>query len=325
MKAIVPLLTAAALVAALGFSVLVAAPAQERSIRAEVNLVNVFASVMDSNGRPVADLTAADFELREEGRPQAIEIFETETNLPLELALMIDTSLSTQKEMRFQVEAAARFIRQVLRPGDRMAIFQFADTVDQLSTFSEDVAGHQQALRRILPGGGTVMYDAIYLASERLERSERGRRRVIVLVTDAGESTSVVRFDAARRAALRAEAMLYTILIRPIRSESGRNTAGEHALVTITDATGGAMYFPEAVEQLDEMYERIDRELRMQYRLGYYPVPRPPAGAFRRIELRVLAAETPHAADSAVPREKPRAGYEVRFRRGYYAAEESSR
>lgn len=325
MKAVVHSLSVAAAVGALALVTLAGGRAQERAIRAEVNLVNIFASVMDSNGRPVADLTREDFELLEEGRPQTIEVFETETDLPLELALMIDTSLSTQKELRFQQEAAARFIRQILRPGDRLAVFQFADTVDKLSDFSDNVRSHQQALRRIVPGAGTVMYDAIFLASELLERSAPARRRVIVLVTDAGESTSVVRFEAARRAALRAEAMLYTILIRPIRSESGRNTAGEHALIHITDATGGAMYFPEAIEQLDEMYERIDRELRMQYRLGYYPVPRPPAGAFRRIELRVLAQQAPHAADSAVPREKPRRGYEVRFRRGYYAAEETSR
>jgi Ca-activated chloride channel homolog len=301
------------------------ARAQERTIRAEVNLVNVLASVVDSNGRPVPDLSAENFELIEEGRAQRIEIFEPETNLPLDLALMIDVSLSTQKELRFQQEAAARFIRQILRPGDRLAVFQFADTVDQLSRFSDDVREHQQALRRIVPGAGTVMYDAIYLASELLERSPPGRRRVIVLVTDAGESTSTVRFEQARRAALSSQIMLYTILIRPIRSESGRNTAGEHALITISDVTGGAMYFPEVIEQLDEMYERIDRELRMQYRLGYYPEPRPPAGAYRRLELRVRAPEEPHTADGAVPREKARAGYEVRYRRGYYASEEVSR
>ena len=94
-----------------------------------------------------------------------------------------------------------------------------------------------------------------------------------------GETTSVSKFDDARRAAIASGALLYSIIIRPVKNESGRNTAGEHALITITDSTGGAMFILDALDQLDAMFDRIDRELRTQYLLGYYPHPTPPPGS----------------------------------------------
>jgi Ca-activated chloride channel family protein len=142
-------------------------------------------------------------------------------------------------------------------------------------------------LRRITPGDGTALYDAIFLGSQGLTKNPAGRRRVIVLVTDAGETTSRADFETARRAALRADALLYTIVVRAVKNEGGRNTAGEHALDTIADSTGGATYFPDTIGQLAEMFDRIDRELRTQYRIAYYPDPRPPAGTFRSLEVRV--------------------------------------
>ena len=137
------------------------------------------------------------------------------------------------------------------------------------------------------PGDGTALYDAVFLGSQALGKGAPERRRVLVLLTDAGETTSRSDFETARRAALRAEALLYTIVMRPVKSEGGRNTAGEHALETIADTTGGAMYYPDEPPQLDAMFDRIDRELRTQYRLGYYPQPRPPQGVYRQIEVRV--------------------------------------
>ena len=110
---------------------------------------------------------------------------------------------------------------------------------------------------------------------------------MIILVTDGGETTSHYDFDAARKAAVRSGALLYTILIRPVKSESGRNTAGEHALDTITDTTGGAMFFPDTPEELGVIFDRIDHELRTQYRLGYYPEPKGPANTYRSIEVKV--------------------------------------
>jgi len=277
------------------------APEQRSSsIRVDVSLVSVLASVLDKNNRPAPNLTPDHFEIYEEGRPQQIAVFEPETQQPLDLALMMDSSLSELKELPFEIEAASRFIRQVVRPGDRMAVYEFADSVTQLTSFTSDVRRLQNAVRRITLGDGTSLYDAVFLGAGALSRGTPGRRRVLVLLTDAGETTSHTDFESARRAALRADALLYTIVFSPVKSEGGRNTAGENALAVITDGTGGAMLYPDNVSQLNAMFDRIDRELRTQYRLGYYPQPRPPGGVYRRIEVRI------------------KGDYTIRHRKSYY-------
>jgi Ca-activated chloride channel homolog len=260
---------------------------QRGRIRVEVNLVSLLASVLDKNGRPALGLTADQFAVYEEGVQQKIEVFEPETQQPLDLALMIDSSLSEIKDLEFEADAASRFIQKLVRPTDRLAVYEFADAVTQLAPFSSNVASLQAGVHRIVPGDGTALYDAIYLGSQALAKNPAGRRRAIVLVTDAGETTSRADFETARRAALRADALLYTIVVRVVKNEGGRNTAGEHALETIADSTGGATYFPDSADQLGSMFDLIDRELRTQYRIAYYPNPRPPAGEFRNLEVRV--------------------------------------
>jgi Ca-activated chloride channel homolog len=261
-------------------------------IHVQVNFVNILASVIDANGRPVPDLTQDAFELSEEGVPQKIERFEAETNRPLDLALMVDSSMSTFKDLKFETEAAAHFIRQVVRPGDTLSVFEFSDSVTQLSEFSDNVPKLQEAARRITPGAGTSVYDAVVLGANTLKRRPGDRRRAIVLVTDAGETTSVSKFEDARRTAIASEALLYSIVIRPVKNENGRNTAGEHALITITDNTGGALFILDEIQQLDAMFDRIDRELRTQYLLGYYPNPSPPPGTYRHVEVKVKTGDT---------------------------------
>jgi Ca-activated chloride channel homolog len=264
-------------------------PSQERGkIRVNVNLVSVLASVLDEHNRPAPDLPIEAFQIFEEGVQQKIEVFESETQQPLDLALMIDASLSAHKEISFEQEAAAHFIRQVLRSGDRLAVFSFDENVRQIAAFSDNVPSLQEAVRKIPPGAGTSIYDAVLLGSNTLEKRGESRRRVIIMITDAGETTSTSDFDAARKAAVRSGALLYTIVVRPIKSESGRNTAGEHALETMTDTTGGAMFYPDSPRDLDTIFDRIDRELRTQYRLAYYPNPRGPSNTYRTIEVKVL-------------------------------------
>jgi Ca-activated chloride channel homolog len=263
-------------------------PASQRGrIRVNVNLVNVLVSVLDEHNRPAAGLQRESFQLFEEGVEQKIEVFESETQLPLDLALMIDSSLSAHKEIAFEQEAAAHFIRQVLRPGDRLSVFSVDEEITQLAAFTDDVSSLQAAVHRMPAGSGTSIYDAILLGSRSLARRGEDRRRVIVLVTDAGETTSRADFDAARKEAVRSGSLLYTVVVRPVKNESGRNTAGEHALETITDTMGGAMFFPDEVSELDGIFDRINRELRTQYRLGYYPNPRGPASTYRQIEVKV--------------------------------------
>src|SRR5580704_6351162 len=267
---------------------------QKGTIRVQTNLVNVLTSVQDADGHPILDLPKESFQILEEGVPQEITRFEAETSQPLDLALMMDTSLSTTKELKFETETAAHFIHQVVRPTDRLSVFEFSDEVTQLSTFSSDINYLQSAARRMTPGTGTVLYDSLVLGSHALARLTRDRRRVIVLVTDAGETTSSSKFDDARRAAIASGAVLYSIVVRPVPNESGRNTAGEHALITITDSTGGALFYLDTFDQLEGLFERINRELRTQYLLSYYPTPQPPPNVYRHIELRVKGGTPLH-------------------------------
>jgi Ca-activated chloride channel family protein len=263
-------------------------PSKQRGrIQVTVNLVNVLVSVLDEHNRPAPDLPRESFQLFEEGVQQEINIFEPETSQPLDIALMIDASLSAHKEISFEQEAAAHFIRQVLRPSDRLSVFSFDESVSQRASFSDNVPALQEAVRKIPDGAGTSIYDAVLLGSRALAQRGDDRRRVIILVTDAGETTSRTDFDSARKAAVRANALIYTIVVRPVKNESGRNTAGEHALETMTDTTGGAMFYPDTAQELPAIFDRIDRELRTQYRLAYYPNPRGPANTYRSIVVTV--------------------------------------
>lgn len=272
---------------------------QRGKIRVNVNLVNVLVSVLDEHNRPAPDLPRDAFQVFEEGIEQKVEVFESETQQPLDLALMIDASLSAHKEIAFEQEAAARFIRRVLRPGDSLGVFSIDENVTQLAGFSDNVAMLQAAVHRIPDGSGTSIYDAILLGARSLARRGDDRRRVIVMMTDAGETTSASDFETARKEAVRSGTLLYTIVVRPVKNESGRNTAGEHALQTITDTMGGAMFFPDKIQELDAIFERIDRELRTQYRLGYYPNPRAPVNTYRQIAVKVTGV------------------YQIRHRKGY--------
>src|SRR5467141_412004 len=261
--------------------------AQRGRIRIDVNLVSVLVSILDEKNRPAPDLPREAFQLFEEGVEQKIDRFESQTSQPLDLALMIDSSLSAHKEISFEQEAAAHFIRQVLRPGDRLSVFAFDEDVTQRAAFSDNVPALQDAVRKIPDGAGTSIYDAVLLGSRALARRGEDRRRVIILVTDAGETTSRADFDSARKEAVLSNALLYTIVIRPVKNESVRNTAGEHALETMTDTTGGAMFYPDSAQELGAIFDRIDRELRTQYLLAYYPNPRGPANTYRSIVVKV--------------------------------------
>jgi Ca-activated chloride channel homolog len=262
------------------------------TVKVNVNLVTVLVSVLDERNRPAPNLPVGAFQILEEGHPQKIDVFEQETKQPLDIALMIDTSLSAHKEIIFERDAAANFIKQVLRPDDSLSVFAFDETVTQVAKFSSDVPALQSAVHKITDGAGTSIYDAVLLGSHALNSRSNERRRVIVMVTDGGETTSRSDFESARKAALRAGILLYTIIVRPVKNENGRNTAGEHALQTITETTGGAMFYPQSMEELPIIFDRIDAELRTQYRLAYYPNPRGPANTYRTIEVQVLPGYT---------------------------------
>ena len=270
----------------------------------QTDLVSILASVTDDKGEPVIGLTQSAFQLTEEGIAQRIVRFEPQTNRPLDLALMIDTSGSAAIELRIERDAAEHFVQEVVRPGDRLAVFSFTSDVVQLSNFSDDAKVLEGAIHRVEMGAdmGTSLYDAVVLGSQSVRRQGAERRRALVIITDAGETTSVSKFEDARRTAIASNILLYTVVVRPMKSDAGWNTAGEHAISTITDSVGGAMYYPTNLSDLGAIFDRINRELRTQYLLGYYPNPTPPPGSDRHVVVTVNTRDT------------------VRYRKEYFTA-----
>lgn len=275
-------------------------------LRVDVNLVSVMATVLTPSEQPALGLTREDFEIYEDGVRQELAVFEPQTQVPLALALMVDASLSTAKDLRFEKESTARFIEQVARARDQVAVYEFSDDVRLLGDYSSDVNYLQRAVRGVIPDAGTALYDAIVYASGDLAR--RPGRRVLILVTDGDDTTSQNDFHAALRAAQQAEVLLYAVVIRPIRSEAGRNIRGEHALIQLAQDTGGHVFFPDRVEELDQVFPVINRELRTQYLLGYYPSRGSSSENFHRIEVRVKGEKLI-----------------VRYRTGYYVHPEWDR
>jgi Ca-activated chloride channel family protein len=277
---------------------------QKGPIRVQTDLVSILASVTDAKGEPVIGLDQSAFQLTEEGIAQKIVRFEPQTNRPLDLALMLDASGSAAIELKIERDAAAHFVEEVVRPTDRLAVFSFAADVVQLSNFSADLRQLDSAVRRVdtSPDMGTSLYDAVVLGSQSVRRQGADRRRALVIITDAGETTSVSKFEDARRAAIASNILLYTVVVRPMKSDAGWNTAGEHAISTITDSVGGAMYYPTNLSELGEIFDRINQELRTQYLLGYYPNPTPPPGSDRHVAVTVNSGDT------------------VRYRREYFTA-----
>jgi len=277
---------------------------QKGPIRVQTDLVSILASVTDDKGEPVIGLSQSAFQLTEEGIAQKIVRFEPQTNRPLDLALMLDASGSAAIELKIEREAAAHFIEEVTRPGDRLAVFSFGADVVQLSNFSDDLKQLDSAVRRVdtSPDMGTSLYDAVVLGSQSVRRQGAERRRALVIITDAGETTSVSKFEDTRRTAIASNVLLYTVVVRPMKSDAGWNTAGEHAISTITDSVGGAMYYPTNLSELGAIFDRINRELRTQYLLGYYPTPTPPPGSDRHVVVKVNTGDN------------------VRYRREYFTA-----
>jgi Ca-activated chloride channel homolog len=277
----------------------------QTTLKVNVKLVNLFVSVVDPHGSPVAGLAKDNFQIFEDGRPEKIAVFERESELPLSIVLAIDTSLSTRKDIRLELNSARRFIHTVLRPQDRLALYQFSEIVDELQTFTNDLHEIDRALDRARIGSATALYDAVYLGSEALEK--RKGRKVMVVVTDGGDTASKTDYQAALRSALEAEALVYSVIIVPIESNAGRNTGGEHALIQLAHDTGGKFFYAENPTQLDTVFKKIDEELRTQYMLAYYPSQRLADSEFRRIEVTV----TPPAAEQGEQ-------LTVRHRAGYY-------
>jgi Ca-activated chloride channel family protein len=276
-------------------------PAQEATLRLDVRLVNIFVSVTDRNGAIVGRLAREDFAVTEDGRPQQISVFERQSELPLNLTLAIDTSGSVKKDMGEEADAARRFVHAILRPQDQMSLLQFATEVKELSPFTNKVGQIDRGLGQLHSDYATALYDAILLGSEGLGKKDG--RRVLVLVSDGGDTAKSTTYDEALESALRHEVMIYSIIDVPIEASAGRDLGGEHALITLAEQTGGKSFYVNS-GGLNKAFAQVSDDLRTQYLIGYYPQHQEPGRVFHRIAVTV-----------------PRAGtqdFNIRHKTGYY-------
>lgn len=259
------------------------------TLKVDVKLVNVFVSVQDQNGAPVSSLKKEDFELLEDGNSQKIAVFDRESELPLSIVIAVDASLSTKKELKLELESARRFAHSILRPIDALSLYQFSEVVDEVVPFTSDLRRIDRGIDRVRVGAATALYDALYLGAEALER--RQGRKVMVVITDGGDTISSVNYHEAVRAAQQAEAIVYSIIVVPVLADAGRDVGGEHALTELSRETGGKHYYATSMDMLDRAFRQISDELRTQYLLAYYPSRRLADSDFRRIEVKVVAPE----------------------------------
>jgi Ca-activated chloride channel family protein len=274
----------------------------ETTLKVDVKLVNVYVTVTDAHGAPVAGLQKENFAVQEDGREQKISVFDKESALPLSIALAIDTSLSTRHDLPLEQASAKRFAKAILRPVDALSVYGFSETVTQATGYTADLRRIDEGIDHIRLGAATALFDAVYVASRSLNR--RQGRKVIVLITDGGDTVSQIDYKEAARAAEEAEALVYSIIVVPIESSAGRETGGEHALIQLSEDTGGKYYYATSMSQLDNAFRQISDELRTQYLLAYYPSQRASTSQFRRIQVGITGAAE--------------AAYHVRHRAGYY-------
>jgi Ca-activated chloride channel family protein len=280
---------------------------QAPPIRVESRLVPVAVNVVDAGGAPVGGLAVDDFEVFEDNRAQKIAVFDRESTTPLQIVLALDASESVFTDERLEKDAARSFVKTLIRKQDQVDLMDFADDVDELVSFTNDIHRIDSGLAQIKHGDATALYDAIYLASQRLAQTPLpGARRVIVLITDGENTTRHGSYDAALEQAERAGAMVYALIIVPIQADAGRNTGGEHALIQMANDTGGKFYYVSDKHDLAPAFQHVSDDLRTQYTVGYYAPQRGlDYSGLRRIRLQLK--------DPAL-----RAKYTLRYRTAYY-------
>jgi Ca-activated chloride channel family protein len=288
----------------------VAALAQDSTFRVDVNLVRILATVKDRTGRLIGNLEKEDFTVLDNGASQQVAVFERRTEQPLLVSLLIDNSGSTAKDLKYEIESVNRFLRALFNEGnpkDALALYSFNYEVRKLTNFTRNQSSLERGLKGMKGEAGTSLYDAIFLAARELE--DRDGRKVIVVVTDGGDTTSVKDFHAALKAAQLSDAVIYSILVMPITNDAGRNIGGENALTTLGERTGGRVFAPNLGPGIDKAFADILRELRTQYLLGFYPKNVPlTADPFHKLDIKVRGDDL-----------------RVSSRNGYYGESEAGR
>jgi VWFA-related protein len=275
----------------------------EQTISVDVDRVNVVFTVFDNKGRFITGLEQDRFKVFEDNKPQTISNFSKDTNLPLSVALLIDTSASVRDKIRFEQEAAIEFFYSILqRKMDQGLLVTFDDGVDLAQDYTDDPEALAKAVRKIRPGGATSLYDAMYLAASKKLTGQQGRR-VIILISDGEDNSSETELSATLEEVQRNDVVVYAIstTATAVQKSKGQEQ-GDKVLKRVTDETGGKVFFPRKLADLTVHFQNISEELRAQYSLAYRPTNVTRDGAFRKIRV--------EAADK---------GFQVRSRTGYYA------
>ncbi len=237
-------------------------------VKVKTELVTVLVSVTDQKGNLVNNLAKDDFELLENTIPQEIFTVARENTAPLRLIVLFDTSVSVKPKIKFQQQAATKFFKSVLRPVDRAALLSFNHDVRIEQDFTSDVEALLKASRSLKAKGGTALYDAIYLAAQQLEKV--AGRRVIVVISDGSNVISKTTLETALRLTERADAVIYGIYTATKLDEEGA-TLGDKELEKICERTGGEVFFPKDINDLDDSFSRLAAVVRAQYVLTFYP------------------------------------------------------
>src|SRR5580765_1795714 len=287
-------------------------PSQGPALKANVNLVNLFATVRDKNKRIVPDLKQEDFKILEDNQEQKIAFFSKEVTLPITLGLLIDTSGSEQNRLGAEQEAASRFLERVMKKGDMAMVISFDLDVDLLADFTDDRGQLERAINKarisavsggvVTPGtipsnqGGTHFYDAVYLACNDKLVTEAGRK-ALVIITDAQDEGSRLRLEEAIEAAQRTDTVVHVLLVH----DPGYSWRPDVAK-KLSDETGGRTIEVSSEKRMNEAFDQISEELRSQYTVGYYPTNTRKDGYFRKVKV-----------------ETSNKDYKVLTRKGYYA------
>ncbi len=292
------------------------------TLKVRVNVVQLFFNVKDKKGALIPGLTKDDFELSEDGKPQTIKYFTAESNLPLTLGILIDSSGSQARVLDMEKQVGGAFLNDILREKDEAFVIGFDVNVDLLQDFTNDVRRLKAALNKAkintggsstgipgLGGGpvptsnprGTLLYDAVYLAAHDELAHEVGRKAMILL-TDGEDQGSQLRIRDAIEAAQKSDSICYVLLIADRGFYGGFGYSGDAEMKKLANETGGRVIeVGNKMDKLKEAFDQIARELRSQYNIGYTPTNSAQDGTFRKIEL------------------KSKQGYKIQTRSGYYA------
>jgi Ca-activated chloride channel homolog len=276
----------------------------DRTYRVQVDLVNVFCSVWNKDTKAfVTNLAREDFSLFEDGKKQEITLFARESNLPLTIALLVDTSQSVAPKLKFEQQAAIDFFYTVLRQNDKAMIVQFDSGVDLVQDFTNNPNRLAERIRSMQAAGNTSFYDAIVRTCDQKLIRETGRKTMVIL-SDGEDSASSESLERAREMAQNADATIFSISINRggFFGVGGDTRNGDKVLTQLAELTGGRALFPFRVEELDDAFREISQELRSQYAIAYTSANPLRDGSYRKIEIKV-----------------PGKNLELKYRRGYYA------